>query len=337
MLNDDPLFLAAALAWLFVVGSTVGSFLNVVVYRLPAGLSLLFPSSHCPACKTPIRLRDNLPIFGWLILRGRCRDCRVHISARYPLVELATALIFVVLAWFEPLSNAMNLPWVGMLRAQPAVGQHPLGMTGLWVIYAFHLLLLCSLLAAALIEYDGCRLPRRFVIFTLLVGFIAPIVWPWLRPMSTHFATPGFVGRLIDGVWDLVFAAALGFFIYRATGRGNNGKTAAVCPYVVLMWAGVFLGERGCLDPTAITAVVFLVAMLLARYWPALERIPWSGWFGAAVFVWLIKWRTIDGMLPEVTSEWELHVFSAALLLILGLSFLAGKVRIGNFHRRCGM
>ena len=80
-----------AALWVFALGGAVGSFLNVVVYRLPAGMSLVAPGSRCPACGHPIRWHDNLPIAGWLILRGRCRDCAARISPRYPAVETLVA------------------------------------------------------------------------------------------------------------------------------------------------------------------------------------------------------------------------------------------------------
>ncbi len=83
--------LAAALAFGF--GAIVGSFLNVVAYRLPRGESLSRPRSRCPACETPIRPYDNVPILSWLVLRGRCRACGAPISPRYPLVEAATAAL----------------------------------------------------------------------------------------------------------------------------------------------------------------------------------------------------------------------------------------------------
>lgn len=76
----------------------IGSFLNVVVWRVPRGESLVRPPSHCPACGHPVRPRDNVPVLSWLLLRGRCRDCDQRISARYPLVEAGTAAVFVVLA-----------------------------------------------------------------------------------------------------------------------------------------------------------------------------------------------------------------------------------------------
>ena len=86
---------AFSLVLLFVMGLILGSFFNVVIHRLPIGESLLFPGSRCPSCTAPIRVRDNLPVISWLWLRGRCRDCRIPISIRYPLVELLTGLLVV--------------------------------------------------------------------------------------------------------------------------------------------------------------------------------------------------------------------------------------------------
>jgi len=89
----------ALVAFCAVVGLLVGSFLNVVIWRVPRGESVVRPPSHCPGCDRPIRPRDNVPVLSWLALRGRCRDCGAPISARYPAVELMTAAVFSVLAW----------------------------------------------------------------------------------------------------------------------------------------------------------------------------------------------------------------------------------------------
>lgn len=80
------------------LGLAVGSFLNVVVHRVPLGLSVVSPGSACPACGHEVRGRDNVPVLSWLLLRGRCRDCATPISARYPLVEAGTALLLVAVA-----------------------------------------------------------------------------------------------------------------------------------------------------------------------------------------------------------------------------------------------
>ncbi|MCF0234961.1 MAG: prepilin peptidase, partial [Thermoguttaceae bacterium] len=89
-------------AWIAFFGAAVGSFLNVVIWRVPEGMSLVTPPSHCPKCGARIRWYDNVPIFGWILLGGKCRDCRAPISARYPGVEflccsLATIFAFATL------------------------------------------------------------------------------------------------------------------------------------------------------------------------------------------------------------------------------------------------
>jgi leader peptidase (prepilin peptidase)/N-methyltransferase len=81
-----------------VLGLVIGSFLNVVIWRVPRGESVARPPSHCPSCNTPISPRDNIPVLSWLILRGRCRQCQARISPRYPAVELGTAVLFGLFA-----------------------------------------------------------------------------------------------------------------------------------------------------------------------------------------------------------------------------------------------
>jgi leader peptidase (prepilin peptidase)/N-methyltransferase len=88
----------AFVVWAFVLGASIGSFLNVVIYRVPLGMSLSKPPSACPSCGHPVRWRDNLPILSWLLLRGRCRDCRHPIGAIYPAVEAAVGLWFAAAA-----------------------------------------------------------------------------------------------------------------------------------------------------------------------------------------------------------------------------------------------
>jgi leader peptidase (prepilin peptidase)/N-methyltransferase len=86
-------------AFVAVAGLLVGSFLNVVIYRVPRRLSVVTPPSFCPHCDTPVRAFDNIPVGSWLLLRGRCRQCRGPISVRYPLVELTTGIVFAAVAW----------------------------------------------------------------------------------------------------------------------------------------------------------------------------------------------------------------------------------------------
>jgi leader peptidase (prepilin peptidase) / N-methyltransferase len=107
------------LAFAAPVGLVIGSFLNVVAYRLPRGESLVMPPSHCPGCDTPIKPWDNVPLLSWICLRGRCRSCSERISPRYPLVELTTALLFAGLVVAHGLTDdlVVLLPFAAMLIA----------------------------------------------------------------------------------------------------------------------------------------------------------------------------------------------------------------------------
>lgn len=124
-----------------VLGVVIGSFLNVVVWRVPRGESVVRPGSHCPRCGREIRGRDNVPVLSWLLLRGRCRDCSEPISVRYPLVELVTGVLFAVMAW------RFGLAW-----ELPA-----------------YLYLAAIAVALALIDVDVRRLPDAIVLPSYLV------------------------------------------------------------------------------------------------------------------------------------------------------------------------
>jgi leader peptidase (prepilin peptidase)/N-methyltransferase len=85
-----------------LMGACIGSFLNVVIYRLPLGQSLVTPPSRCPKCGYRLKWYDNIPVFGWLLLGGRCRECKNRISIQYPIVELITAVLCVIVVWVTP-------------------------------------------------------------------------------------------------------------------------------------------------------------------------------------------------------------------------------------------
>jgi leader peptidase (prepilin peptidase)/N-methyltransferase len=141
-------------AFVFVVGACVGSFLNVVIYRLPKGKSVIRPGSQCPTCGHAIRWYDNVPVVSWLVLRGRCRDCGACFSGRYSVVELATAILFVVSAAAGPLAG----------------GPRSLGLlydARIWTSFALHATLGSTLIAIALIRIDGHRVPRVLAVLLL--------------------------------------------------------------------------------------------------------------------------------------------------------------------------
>jgi leader peptidase (prepilin peptidase)/N-methyltransferase len=121
LLLDTIFFLPPALAFVFTIaiGAVIGSFLNVVIHRLPREESIVFPNSRCPHCEAAIKPYDNIPVISYLILRGRCRSCRAPISMRYPAVEALTALLYGLVFWHDGLTPALcfDLPFVTALVA----------------------------------------------------------------------------------------------------------------------------------------------------------------------------------------------------------------------------
>ena len=110
---------AVVMLFLFAVGSCAGSFLNVCIYRIPAGLGVVYPRSRCPKCLCAIRARDNIPVLSWLLLRGKCRECRSEIPARYAIVEFIAGVLFAVVyvaqAAFSPVDLCERAGFMGMI------------------------------------------------------------------------------------------------------------------------------------------------------------------------------------------------------------------------------
>ncbi len=193
-----PLGLTVTLIGL--LGLAVGSFLNVVVHRVPAGLSVVSPPSACPGCSHEVRPRDNIPVVSWLVLRGRCRDCAMPISARYPLVEAATGLAFAFTAWrlTDPVLVSTGLVVVGAGIALTLIdlehGRLPFGLTGI----AAGLLLAVMVVAAILgVSIDVGAVGVSIALWAGLYGGI------W-------FATAGRGMGLGDVALAPVLGAALG-------------------------------------------------------------------------------------------------------------------------------
>jgi leader peptidase (prepilin peptidase)/N-methyltransferase len=237
-----------------VLGLLVGSFLNVVVWRVPRGESVVHPPSACPGCGREIRPRDNVPVLSWLLLRGRCRDCGTTISARYPLVEAATAVLFGLVAlhlpaWAVPayaylaaigvalalidldthrLPNAIVLPSYPVLAALlalaswgegdwPALLRAAVGGLALWVAY-------CAMWVAY---------PRGMGFGDVkLAGLLgAALAWLGWGP----FAVGAFAAFLLGGVFSI------GLLL---TGRASRGTGIPFGPWMLLGAAvGVAVGE----------------------------------------------------------------------------------------------
>jgi prepilin signal peptidase PulO-like enzyme (type II secretory pathway) len=163
-------------SWFAVVGACIGSFLNVVAYRMPRRMSVVWKPSHCPNCGHYIRARDNLPVLGWLLLRGRCRDCQAPISPRYAIVEAIMGAAFFVLAYVELSTGGANLPG-GPIALPLSLAYLENPPWPLLLTFAFHATLLCFLMAAALIALDEGLAPVTLLLFAAAVVVAATLHW----------------------------------------------------------------------------------------------------------------------------------------------------------------
>lgn len=188
----------------FTLGTAVGSFLNVVVYRLPEGLSLLYPPSRCPKCEMRLKPYDNVPVFGWLWLRGKCRNCKLPIAMRYALVEFATGCLFLsVFALF-------GMSWQTL---------------GYWLLVSW-------LLSLALIDLDTMTLPNRLtasglVLGWLFQGWISSVEDSSIQSGVHSIATAMVASVLALWLFDTVGAAGSQVFGKPAMG-GGDAKLAAM-------------------------------------------------------------------------------------------------------------
>jgi leader peptidase (prepilin peptidase)/N-methyltransferase len=199
---------AIYIVFFFALGSCIGSFLNVVVWRLPRGESLVTPPSHCPKCGNRLKWYDNIPVFGWIKLRGKCRFCGLPISPRYPIVEAVTGALLVLYYVMFFLLNVGPCAYPGVLTdlGNP-VRELPLAWGRDWDIYALYMLLLCTLLAGSLIDAEHFILPIEMFWY---VAIPAALVWhaiidvPGARgslnaaPVGAALAAGGGIGLLIS-------------------------------------------------------------------------------------------------------------------------------------------
>src|SRR5215212_6819683 len=224
---------AAVLAGVF--GLLLGSFLNVVAYRLPRGESLAFPGSHCPSCETPIRPWDNVPVLSWLWLKGRCRACRGSISARYPVVEATTAalLVAVVLA-----KGADRDAWLGLAFVLLLV---PVTLIDLdHRIIPNKLMLVGTVVSLAILALtDPGAIPEHLIAAAAAGGFllVAALAYPAGMGMGDVklAAVMGlFLGRLVGPALFIGFAAGalVGMAIVAARGPAARKQGVPFAPFL---------------------------------------------------------------------------------------------------------
>lgn len=215
--------LASLILW-GTVGACIGSFVNVVAYRLPLGISLVYPPSRCPSCDSPLGPTENVPVLGWLLLKGRCKSCQASISARYPLVEALMALLFMGVAlWVQTMGDTGTFFGWGAL-----------------IGYSFWIAALVSL---ALVDWDTMELPDEITRPFVALGVLFHTLVPLLATQDGNQASLG----LMQSLWGIVFA--LGLFDILAYGSekllGKEGMGGGDAKLAAML--GAWLGWQGLL------------------------------------------------------------------------------------------
>jgi len=250
----------ALIAIVAVLGLMIGSFLNVVVWRVPRGESVVHPPSACPRCGHGIRPYDNLPVVSWLVLRGKCRDCGNHISVRYPLVEASTGALF-----------ALAAAWTGVSWELPAL-----------------LYLVAISVALALIDIDTKRLPDAIVLPSYLVGAALLALASWNPGGTSDWSA---LVRALIGCATLFAIYFVLILIYPAGMGFGDVKLAGVLGLYLgwYGWAALAVGWFAAF----VLGGLFAIGLLILGKARRRSGIPFGPWMLVGAFVGIVCGQAI--------------------------------------------
>ncbi|MFT5433560.1 MAG: leader peptidase (prepilin peptidase)/N-methyltransferase [Myxococcota bacterium] len=232
----------------FILAALVGSFLNVVVHRLPLGESVVSPGSRCGACRREVPFYHNIPVLSWFILRGRCAFCKTRFSIRYPMVEAAVGALGLAI-------------WIGLVY--PADGSTRAPLESLLVSWGFLFFFVADLMAIALIDLDTMRIPDALSLPGIMVGILAAWLVGDVIGVSVE---QSILGVLIGGGTLLV--VTYGYFAL--TGREGMG----LGDYRLMAMVGAFLGWQSLLFLLVASALQGIVFALTARFTGLDQHLP---------------------------------------------------------------
>jgi len=275
---------AWGLVFVGLVGACVGSFLNVVIWRLPNGQSVWKPDSRCPSCLTPLRWRDNLPVIGWLLVRRRCARCWSPVSGRYPLVEVMTAALAVVLVRIDGYSGATLA----------------------------HFVFVAALVAITFIDLDHFIIPDVISYSGIVLGVIfTQVIEP--VPSGLGTAMPGWLGGAVRWVLERraafggillgggsLYLIALGYWWARRQEGMGGGDVK------MLAMIGAFLGWQSIpftILVASVLGVVIGIGAMIAERGSLQHRIP----FGPFLAFGALAWIYLGPFLPDALRIVPVH------------------------------
>ncbi|MFN3193581.1 MAG: prepilin peptidase [Aureliella sp.] len=326
---------ATVAAWFVCVGASIGSFINVIAYRLPLGKTL-GGHSQCPFCDNLIDGRDNIPALSWIKLRGRCRDCRLPISAQYPIVEFAVALVFFVVYSSEFLFSGGNLPGVrGNSIGAGAMTRISVSavLVARLITYVFAL---SALISAALIAVRNRSVPIGLYLWALVPYTIAILIQPSTVIIRWRTALPvGPVEARLDAFTSMLCGMAAGIALARllaplvyqnfdrsffASDRQTTGARQFLGAMAV---TGGILGWQAVVPFGWVLLVsAILSTLVLRRYQQSLNFGDLTVWVWLGLLVFRASWKPIFAfdVIPEKVPDVMAYV--AGALALAGLAIL---------------
>lgn len=256
-----------------VFGAFIGSFLNVVIYRVPQKVSVVSPPSACPNCGARITPWQNVPVMSWLVLRGKCAACTDPISVRYPLVELGTGLAFGVVTW----------KWISAMPVGTVQGG--LAGAGAIVLLAAFLYLAAITVALALIDLEHHRLPDSIVLPSYVV---AGVLLAASALLTQNYAA--MLGAAIGAAAMFLFYFVLAFISPRGMGMGDVKLAGVLGLYLgYIGWGALLVGSFGAFVLGGLFSIVLLVLRKAGRK----SSIPFGPWMLAAAWIGIFFGETL--------------------------------------------
>jgi len=347
-------------SWAFVLGASVGSLLNVVVARLPLEKSILWPGSRCGNCLQAIRMRDNIPLLSYWLLRGRCRHCGERFSVQYFLVELVTGVAFAGVFWFEVIANVRQSQFIQLSAFNVRSGILP---WQLWVLMVQRWTLLAFLIAIAVCDLRSREIPLSVTLLGTGIGLVCSLLLPWPWPDDPSLAPSGsqswaFLlpperlpsgaqlwpfwgplspwlgpGTLLSGLATGVVGALVGTFLVRAirflATRGLGREALGLGDADLMMMVGAFLGWQAVVVSFfvgALAALGIAVVQIVIFHDDSLPFGP--GLAVGAVATWL-GWAHLGPAIQPLAFDATLLVFvvAAGAGLLFILCWIMGRLR----------
>ncbi|GAB5402549.1 MAG: hypothetical protein Aurels2KO_07800 [Aureliella sp.] len=334
---DWPLAIMAALldatiaVWFVSFGACIGSFLNVVAYRLPIGRGI-GGNSSCPYCRTPIDSLDNVPVLGWIKLRARCRACRLPISSQYPLVELAVAIVFLVVYVTEFASGSYNLPVdhfgtsrSGFLRLVVT----PTSITRVCV----YLFAVSGLIGAALIAVRNQRVPLKLFAWSVVPLIIAALVDPETLPISWKDSDQLTGEPRLHALVTLICGATCGLAIGRCVAPilhkgfdpsllASDANTRKARQFLASMTVlGMVFGWQASLAAITTTAVVAIAGAVAFRRFESCYLDDFTVWAWLGAVLYRTQWFNTTRFGLVSTSMPSVAWCIAAMISFVGICF----------------